>query len=508
MTLDNMLTAIEPLHINGEAELEISGLAYDSRQVRAGSLFFALPGVNVDGASFIPQAIKQGASAIVTEHDIDLPDSDTTLIKVSNARLAMAKMSAAFYGYPSRDLPVLGITGTNGKTTITYLLEAILKAAGYNPAVFGTIEYRCGDEKRESSHTTPESLELIRMMHEFRELGADSFILEASSHALEQHRTDGVEFDVAGFTNLTAEHLDYHHTLDEYFASKKRLFSDLLPSGKGVANCEDHYGRRLVAEYPSFISFGRTADAEVKNISVQVSRSGIHGTFRGIHGALTIDSQLIGDFNVSNLLCAVALAQQLGIDDQNIEQGIRSMTQVPGRVEAVANEQGVLALVDYAHTGDALEQVLNTLVKLDHSRCITVVGCGGDRDPSKRPVMAKAAIKYADLVIFTSDNPRTEDPQQILDQIKAGAIETDAKELSPTEAQSGEDGFVMIADRRTAIAFACQVATRGDLLLVAGKGHEDYQILGTEKIHFDDREELTIALAATQSGSREGVCHV
>ena len=509
MTLQNMLTAVQPLTVIGDKSLDITGLAYDSRQVSVGDLFFALPGVNVDGYEYISQAVKQGAKAIVAERDADLKGSGSTLIKVANARLAMAKMSAVFYGNPSKGVPVIGITGTNGKTTITYLLESILTEAGYNPAVFGTIEYRCGDICLESSHTTPESLELIRMMSEFRQHGADAFILEVSSHALEQYRADGVDFDVAGFTNLTAEHLDYHHTLDEYYGSKRRLFSELLPSGKGAANIEDEYGRKLISEFPSLISFGRTAHADVRVDDIRVSREGIHGFFIGVNGPLKIDSQLIGDFNVSNLLSAVSLGQQLDIADDVIERGIRSMTQVPGRVEAVANCREVLAIVDYAHTGDALEQVLKTLVKLEHSRCITVIGCGGDRDPSKRPVMAQAAIRYSDLVVFTSDNPRTEDPLQILAQIKTGAVATGADELSLEQAVMGNSGFVVIPDRRSAIEFACQVACEGDLLLVAGKGHEDYQILGTKKIHFDDREELTKALSMTDSGSEEkGGCNV
>ncbi len=501
MNLKDMLAVVQPVTVIGEQELEITGLAYDSRQVTSGSLFFALPGVNVDGARFIPQALEQGATAIVSEHDPLVDASGVSFIKVANARMAMARMGAVYYGHPSKGVPTIGITGTNGKTTITYLIEAILKEAGYNPAVFGTIEYRCGDKRLASSHTTPESLELISMMRDFREQGANAFILEVSSHALEQHRADGVEFDAVAFTNLTAEHLDYHKTLEDYYLSKKRLFSDLLNGGKGVANADDVYGRRLLSEIPSLTSFGRYAEADVTVEDVCVSRDGIHGAISGAYGPLQVDSSLIGDFNVSNLLAAVAVSQQLGIDAAVITRGLQNMKQVPGRVEVVPNSRGVLALVDYAHTGDALEQVLKTLVNLEHSRCITVVGCGGDRDPSKRPVMAKAAIRYSQLTIFTSDNPRTEDPLAILDQIKQGALETGVPELSEAEALAGQDGFVMLPDRRSAITFACRVAEAGDLLLVAGKGHEDYQILGRTKIHFDDREELARALAVPCSSS-------
>jgi len=499
MKLQDMLTAVEPLTVVGEQNPEVSGLSYDSRQTGPGSLFFALPGVKVDGFDFIPQALELGAIAVVAERIPEPVPQGCTFVRVANARRAMALMGAAYYGHPSAGIPVVGITGTNGKTTITYLLEEILKQAGFRPAVFGTIEYRCAERRLTSSHTTPESLELIRMMSEFRRQGADAFVLEVSSHALEQHRVDGVEFDVAAFTNLTAEHLDYHHTLDEYFASKRRLFSDLLPSGAGVVNAEDGYGRKLLDEFPTLTSFGRTADAGVRVDQATVGRDGIHGTFAASHGLVTVASGLIGDFNVSNLLAAVAVAQQLNIADHLIERGIRSMPQVPGRVETVANDKGVLALVDYAHTGDALEQVLKTLTKLEHNRCFTVVGCGGDRDPSKRPVMARAAANYSDLAVFTSDNPRTEDPLRILEQVKAGAVAGGYRELSIEEALAGHPGFVVIPDRRAAIRFACQVARPGDLLLVAGKGHEDYQILGTRKIHFDDREELEDAFRQVQS---------
>lgn len=494
MKLKDMLTAVTPLTVVGDLDLEVTGLAYDSRQVTAGNLFFALPGVNVDGFDYIAQAVTQGATAIVSERDPLEQYPGCSFVKVANARLAMAKMGAAFFDHPSKGVPVIGITGTNGKTTITYLLEAILKAAGYRPAVFGTIEYRCGDLRLESSHTTPESLELIRMMAEFRGHGADAYILEVSSHALEQHRADGVEFDVAAFTNLTAEHLDYHASLEDYFHSKKRLFSELIPTGTGTANAEDAYGQRLINEFTKVTSFGRTADADVRVGDIRVGREGINGSFLTPNGPVEVCSRLIGDFNVSNLLAAVAISQKLNIANTDIARGISALTQVPGRVEAVDNKRGVLALVDYAHTGDALEQVLNTLVKLDHDRCITVVGCGGDRDPSKRPVMAQAALRYSDVVIFTSDNPRTEDPLKILEQVKAGALAVSAKELTQVEAVEGIHGFVVVPDRRRAIELACAIAQSGDLLLVAGKGHEDYQILGTGKIHFDDREELAQAL--------------
>ncbi len=490
MTLEKLLTAVQPSAVNGPLDQSVSGLAYDSRRVEPGYLFFALPGVKVDGFDFIPQALQNGTTVIVAEREWSDPPAGCCAVTVADARLAMAKMSAVFYAQPSCGVPVIGVTGTNGKTTITYLLEAILKQGGYRPAVFGTIDYRYAEQRHSSSHTTPESLELIRMMREFRDLGANAFILEASSHALEQHRVDGIDFDAAVFTNLTAEHLDYHHNLENYFASKKRLFTELLGSGKAIINADDSFGARLLQENCSRFAYGRQANADLHPVDITVARNGIHGVFGGRHGRVAVSSALIGDFNVSNLLAAVAAAQELGISNPAIQRGIEAMSQVPGRVEVVANDKGVLALVDYAHTGDALEQVLKTLQTLEHKRLITVVGCGGDRDPSKRPVMAQAAVGYSDVAIFTSDNPRTEDPLKILEQIKAGALAAGSVELPQDEAMAGTRGFVMIPERRRAIEFACRLATAGDLLLVAGKGHEDYQILGSTKIHFDDREEL------------------
>ncbi len=504
MRLNDLLKNLAAQQIIGDPEVEITGLCFDSRQVVGGSLFFALPGSQVDGHSYIPQALTKGAVALVVERLPESLPSGVCCLLVANVRRAMALLAARFYGEPTRDLPVIGVTGTNGKTTITYLLEAILRQAGYQPAVFGTVEYRCGDQVLESSHTTPESVELMRMMAEFRTRGADAFVMEVSSHALEQHRVDGIDFDVAVFTNLTPEHLDYHQNLDNYFASKRRLFSDLLAQGAGVVNLDDGYGKQLLQENDRWLSFGREASAQVRAQRVSSGRDGIVGEFQTPAGRLQIDSALIGDFNISNLLAAVAAAQALGISNAEIEIGLKQASQVPGRLQRIANQRDILALVDYAHTGDALEQVLATLTKLEHQRLITLVGCGGDRDPRKRPVMAEVAVRYSDLAVFTSDNPRTEDPLQILEQLRAGALAAGASEYLPENYSADKRGFVVIPDRRAAIEYACRQATGGDLLLVAGKGHEDYQILGTTKIHFDDCEELARALNLNAGAAKGG----
>lgn len=508
MQLATLLEVIETEQINGSTEHEVSGLACDSRRVTPGSLFFALPGGKADGFDFIPQALAAGAVVIVAERTPDHFPQDVCFVLVSNVRKVMAQIADCYHGHPTRNLPVIGVTGTNGKTTITYLLEAILRQAGYTPAVFGTVEYRFGNERLESSHTTPESLDLMQMMGRFRQHGADAFILEVSSHALEQHRVDAIDFDVAVFTNLTPEHLDYHQNLDNYFASKRRLFSELLGHGKAAINRDDGFGCQLLRENPNWCSFGMNSAARVRPLEISVGRQGIKGMFTSPAGEIKIDSSMIGHFNVSNLLATVTAAQQLGIDNAQIAAGVATAAQVPGRLQRVPNGRDILALVDYAHTSDALEQVLATLSKLDSKRLITLVGCGGDRDPSKRPVMAAAAVNYSDLVIMTADNPRTEDPQQILAQMQAGAVAAGAVELTVLQAESGEQGFIVIADRRAAIRFACSLAKAGDLLLLAGKGHEDYQILGTTKIHFDDREELSLALNSTNEVAESGADNV
>ena len=499
MQLATLLKNIDIVQLHGDPVREISSLACDSRKVEDGSVFFALPGVQSDGFDFIPQALQAGAVAVVTERLSDERVEGVCYLQVANVRKTMARIASDYNGNPTDGIPVIGVTGTNGKTSITYLLEAILRQAGYAPAVFGTVEYRFGNECFESTHTTPESLELMAMMGQFRRQGADAIILEVSSHALEQHRVDGIAFDVAVFTNLTPEHLDYHQNLDNYFASKRRLFSELLGQGKAAINRDDGFGRQLLAENDQWCSFGETEKAAVHPLDLAVGRNGISGSFLSPQGKIDIDSGMIGHFNVSNLLAAVSAAQLLGIDNLAISAGVAAAPQVPGRLEKVENDHDILALVDYAHTGDALEQVLKTLSKLESKRLITLVGCGGDRDPSKRPVMAAAAGKYSDLSIFTSDNPRTEDPLQILEQVRAGALAAGAFELSEPQVTAGEKGFVVIPGRRQAITFACAQAKAGDLLLVAGKGHEDYQILGTGKIHFDDREELALALSASVS---------
>ncbi len=497
MKLKQLLTNIKPLEIVGSVEQVVAGLTCDSRQVEPGMTFFALPGAKVDGFAYLNLALQAGAVVVVGEQLPTNFENDVCYVKVANVRQAMATMASEFYGNPTANIPVIGITGTNGKTTTTYLLEVIFKQAGYAPAVFGTIEYRFGDLHYDASHTTPESIDLLRMMAEFCRSGANVLILEVSSHALEQHRVDGINFDAAVFTNLTQDHLDYHQTFECYFNSKKRLFAELLGDGIAIINREDSWGAELLRDGGRQVSFGLDDRAQVYPHQVEVGRDGIKATFTSSAGDVAIESGMVGGFNVSNLLAAVATAQQFKIENNIIAQAIVAAPQVPGRVEKIANNRGILALVDYAHTPDALEQALKTIAALDGRRIITVVGCGGDRDKTKRPLMAAVAVKYSNLTIFTSDNPRTEDPLEILEQVKAGAVAAGSVELG-IEQGAVDNGFIVLPDRREAIELAGWLVVAGDLLLVAGKGHEDYQIMGTKKIHFDDREELSRVLNETQ----------
>jgi UDP-N-acetylmuramoyl-L-alanyl-D-glutamate--2,6-diaminopimelate ligase len=498
MKLEQLLKHCPVKQVHGNLDVEVTGLHYDSRQVRPGDAFFALRGVVSDGHKFIPSAIAGGAVVVFSEEPFAGSEQLTTVL-VENSRLAMAMAAAEYYDNPTRDIPVVGVTGTNGKTTITYLLEAILHRAGLAPAVIGTVNYRFGETLRQAPHTTPESLDLMKQISDFRRIGARSLVMEVSSHALSQYRADGVHFQVGAFTNLTLDHLDYHKDMEGYFTSKYHLFKELLPrdSGRAVINIDDPYGQRLAGMLPAALTCGRSPRADVHPEKLDVSLDGIRGRLATPIGTIDLASPLLGQFNVENLLCAVGAAVALGLRAQTISYGIAATAGVPGRLERVENDRGAVILVDYAHTGDALRRVVEALLALEPKRLLTVFGCGGDRDRSKRPIMAEAAASGSDITIATSDNPRTEDPERILNDVRVGLARVHQREWSRSEAVSGQGkGYVVIPDRRQAIAFAVSLLRPGDLLLVAGKGHEDYQILGTGRIHFDDREELRKALQA------------
>jgi UDP-N-acetylmuramoyl-L-alanyl-D-glutamate--2,6-diaminopimelate ligase len=503
MELSHLLKGVAEYDIHGDGSGMISGLTCDSRRVIPGSLFFALRGATVDGHSFIPTAVQAGAAAVVLE-DADYAPQGIPWVRVADGRTAMAQMAAEFNGNPTRGLPLIGITGTNGKTTTTYLIEAILAAADLPAAVLGTISYRFGATRIEASHTTPESTELQAALRQLADAGARAFVMEVSSHALEQKRVDGCHFDVAVFSNLTRDHLDYHKTMESYLESKLRLFSELLrpttdkPQRRAAINMDDPYGAVISGRSACpVITYGVEYRGDVQAVDVASSVDGLRGTLVTPKGTVPFSSRLLGRFNLSNILAAAAAGIALDLPLTAIKAGIEGHMTVPGRMERVDNTRGITLLVDYAHTGDALENVLSTLKALATGRIITVFGCGGDRDPGKRPIMGRTAAQMSDMAIVTSDNPRTEDPLVILAQVMAGITPLGIREYVPEQLSDGftDQGFVMLEDRRAAIRLAVRLSRPGDIVLLAGKGHEDYQIIGRTKQHFDDREEAALACA-------------
>ena len=503
MTLHELLHNLAEVEIHGDTSAGIVSLTCDSRAVQPGTLFFALRGTTADGHTFIEKAAAAGAAAVVLE-DKRFAPAGIPWVAVADSRAAMGQMAAHFNGNPTAGRPLIGITGTNGKTTTTYLIEAILAEAGIPAAVLGTISYRFGTTVIEASHTTPESTELQSAFRQLAQAGAQAFVMEVSSHALEQKRVDGCHFDVGIFSNLTRDHLDYHLTMESYLQAKQRLFSELLrpsaekPLRRAAVNMDDPYGAAIAAccSCP-VISYGMAGICDVRPVDVVSSVNGISGKMMTPKGEFLFSSKLLGRFNLSNILAAVSAGIGLDLPLEAIKRGIENHATVPGRMERVENKRGITCLVDYAHTGDALENVLSTLKEIATARIITVFGCGGDRDNGKRPIMGRIAAGLSDLAVVTSDNPRTEEPLVILEQIKAGITPLGIREYSPAELSGGfgEKGFVMQENRREAIRTALRLAKAGDIVLLAGKGHEDYQIIGTVKQHFDDREEAAAALA-------------
>ncbi len=501
MTLRELLEKLPDTEAHGDITVPIDSLTCDSRSVKPGALFFALRGAQADGHRYIGPAVAAGASAVVLEDSASAPDGIPWVL-VPDGRAAMGYISALFNGNPTATRPLIGITGTNGKTTTTYLIEAILSAAGHQTAVLGTISYRFGATIIGASHTTPESTELQSAFRQLAEAGAEAYVMEVSSHALEQKRVDGCHFDVGIFSNLTRDHLDYHVTMERYLDAKSRLFSTLLrpspekPRRRAAVNMDDPYGEEIARRCACpVISFGIEGRNDVRPRDVTSTVNGICATMITPAGTFEFASKLLGRFNLSNILAAVTAGVALEVPLQAIKFGIENHITVPGRMERVENTSGVTCLVDYAHTGDALENVLTTLKEIAVGRIITVFGCGGDRDNGKRPIMGRIAATMSDLAIVTSDNPRTEEPSIILQQIKAGITPLGLREYRTDELNSGfaEKGITLLENRREAIRLAINLARTGDIVLLAGKGHEDYQITGTVKHHFDDREEAANA---------------
>ena len=506
MELRKLLEGVEIRKITGETLKEIEGIAYHSKQIRKGFLFAAIQGMEVDGHRFIEEAIERGAEAVVLEEERKV--SNQTMILVPNSRQALAKISSNFYGDPSSRVRLIGITGTNGKTTTTYLLESIFKKAGCTVGVIGTINYRFGEKITPAPNTTPESLDLQRILGEMLREGTSHVIMEVSSHGLDLDRVFGCQFDGAVFTNFTSEHLDYHKTLEQYFESKKKLFSDYLMKSRkkrrfAVTNHDDPRGEEMVKgiDLPT-IRYGLSPSCDITVDQVTSSFEGLSCRLRTPEGDFPVHSKLIGNFNLYNILAAVSVGIGMDVPLEILKEGVEGLEGVSGRFEKVENERGIHVIVDYAHTHDALEQVLSGLRSIlengpqNNGKMITVFGCGGDRDRTKRPLMGEVAGKYSDLAILTSDNPRTEDPLAILDEVEKGLKSLPLKEWDQNEIKlwRSRKGYLKVPDRREAIRMAIRLAQPEDTVLIAGKGHEDYQIIGKKRFPFDDRIETKKAL--------------
>jgi UDP-N-acetylmuramoyl-L-alanyl-D-glutamate--2,6-diaminopimelate ligase len=474
VALERLIAATSPTEVVGGAPVEVEDLVYDTRALRPGALFFCVPGARLDGHELAGEAVERGAVALVVERPLDVP---VPQLVVPDARTAMALAADEFFGRPTEDLQVAGVTGTNGKTTTVFVLHSVLTAAGRSPGLLGTVESRIGGERRPAVRTTAEAIDLQRAFRAMLEAGDRSCAMEATSHGSELGRLLGVRFRVLVFTNLTQDHLDFHGTMERYFDAKRRLFTEVEPAPPAVINVGDPYGRRLADEVRQrggpLVTFGLAADADVRADELEVTAAGIR--FRS--NRLEVRSRLRGRFNVENLLGVVAAARVLEVGEEAMADGIFAAKGVPGRFEAVDEGQSFTVLVDYAHTPDSLENVLRSAREVTENMLICVFGCGGDRDRGKRPVMGRLAKELADAAIVTSDNPRSEDPLAIIDEIVAGS-----------------GGFEIEPDRRAAITQAIELAGPGDVVLIAGKGHEQGQETAGRTLPFDDREVAREAL--------------
>jgi UDP-N-acetylmuramoyl-L-alanyl-D-glutamate--2,6-diaminopimelate ligase len=477
------------------------GVTHDSRAVTEGVVFVAIRGQRADGGAFAVDAARRGAAAIVSEAPAP-PGIDVPWIQTPDARLALAELAGIFFDNPSHALTVVGVTGTNGKTTSTYLLAAVFDAAGMACGRMGTVTVRVGPaatDERDAAHTTPEAPEVQRFLREMVDNGCKACAMEVSSHALALHRVSGVRFAAGVFTNLTRDHLDFHVDMKQYFAAKRRLF-EMLPAGApAVINVDDPYGQELAASVPNAVTFALQRQAAVRATGIQSTLEGLAFQVETPRGALSIRSPLVGRPNVYNILGVVAATHALGVDPKAIEEGISRLDGVPGRFQVVSSSTDeVRVVVDYAHTDDALKNLLETARPLTSGRLITVFGCGGDRDRTKRPLMGNVASRLSDLVVLTSDNPRSEDPMRIIDEIKRGIV----MPAEPGAPQRPTTPLQVHPERRKAIEQAIRAAEPGDLVIIAGKGHEKYQVTAERTIPFDDVEVAQAALASRRRGSR------
>jgi UDP-N-acetylmuramoyl-L-alanyl-D-glutamate--2,6-diaminopimelate ligase len=504
MTLRELLLAADavglqpqtttPAHADRALECEVRGVAYDSRQVRPGVVFVAVKGGRADGLDFVPQALASGAAAVVA----DRPAPAGAVVPwtcVSDARLALAVLSAHYFGHPSRALRLVGTTGTNGKTTTSYLIQAVLEAGGFPCGLVGTVQYAVAGEFVDAPRTTPEAADLQRLLRRMVDSGAKACSMEVSSHALALRRVEATTFAAAVFTNLTRDHLDFHGDMDRYFEAKRRLFTLLPPGAPAIINVDDRRGEQLASSLSVPLTYGmKTAD--VRPEAVTPSLAGLAFDAMTPNGRIPIRSRLMGQFNLYNLLAAVATGVALGIPNDAIAAGLAGMPAVPGRMQLVSGpDDDVTVVVDYAHSDDALRNILEAVRPLVTGRLVTVFGCGGDRDRTKRPLMGVVASRLSDFVVITSDNPRSEDPERIIDDIERGIAPADGRTRPEVPRWRRQ------ADRHAAIDETIVGASPSDVVVIAGKGHEKYQVIGAKTLPFDD---VAVAKAALARRRGEG----
>lgn len=475
MTLKSVLNGID-FNSDGPIEsTEISGLTCDSRAVARGDIFVAFRGYAENGHRYIEGAIKRGAAVIIAEEAFQAPP-EISKIFVKDTRASLPALADNFYGQPSKNMTVIGVTGTNGKTTITYIIESIVKQSGQGAGVIGTVNYRFKDKILPAKNTTPGPIELQSILARMRDAGLKYAVMEVSSHSLDQHRVDSVRLDAAIFTNITNEHLDYHKTRDEYFNAKIKIFDRLKPGGYAILNMDDDRVALLKNSIKmKVLTFGIKGDADVRAEDIDLDINGSRFSVLTPYGKLEINTGLIGMHNISNILASIAASLAIGIDIDVIKKGVEAVNYIPGRLEQVVVGQRFKIFVDYAHTEDAMNNILSLLRGVAKNRIITVFGCGGNRDRQKRPLMGRAACRYSDRVIITSDNPRFEDPNKIIKEIESGI-------------RSDFSNYEIVTDRRKAIEKALEAASANDIIVIAGKGHENYQIIKDRALPFDDCE--------------------
>lgn len=485
MKLLDLIEALDEKRTCGETEREIRKIVYDSRQAEPGSLFVAIPGTKLDGHRFINSAITRGAVGVVSERPVSF--EKIPVIQVPDSRKALAQLAARFYDYPARKLKIIGVTGTNGKTTTSHMIASILEQNDIKTGIIGTLYAKIGDEKLDTRITTPESLEIQQYLSRMTEAGLEAAVMEVSSHALHFDRIFGIEFDGAVFTNISQDHLDFHGDFETYFNEKKKLFTRIKPSHRGgfaLVNSDDPRAPEIVETLTvPYKSFGIYRKPDIRAKKIRKSVYGTSFVAESDRWDIPIKLKMVGEFNIYNALAAVGVGLFWDVPPVNIYRGLESLSGVRGRFEIIDEGQPFGVVVDYAHTPDGLENVLKAARDITLNRLIVVFGCGGDRDRKKRPIMGEIAGEYGDLVIVTSDNPRTEDPRKIIAEIQPG-VEKNTKD------------YEVEVDRRTAIQKAISMAERGDLIVIAGKGHETYQIFKNRTIHFDDAEEARKAIRA------------